>query len=104
MVAAGVVIVLIALLGFASRYKPYPPMPVKVYILCSVCVCVIITLLLQEHPDVVSGGIWAFHFGYDNSAFPSMERAAQLIQNSGTYVDIHMGGFNMARVFRNNYF
>ena len=30
-----------------------------------------------------SGGIWAFHFGYDNTAFPSMERAAQLIHNSG---------------------
>ena len=30
-----------------------------------------------------SGGIWAFHFGYDNNAYPSMERAAQLIQNTG---------------------
>ncbi len=37
----------------------------------------------QEHPNIVSGGIWAFHFGYDNKAFPSMERAAQLILNSG---------------------
>ena len=40
-------------------------------------------IVTQEHPTVVSGGIWAFHFGYDNSAFPSMERAAQLIHNSG---------------------
>ncbi len=31
-----------------------------------------------------SGGIWAFHFGYDNNAYPSMERAAQLIQDTGT--------------------
>ena len=30
-----------------------------------------------------SAGIWAFHFGYDNDAYPSMERAAQLINNSG---------------------
>ena len=30
-----------------------------------------------------SGGIWAFHFGYDNSAYPSMERAAQLIEDTG---------------------
>ena len=33
---------------------------------------------------MVSGGIWAFHFGYDNNGWPSMERAAQLIENSGT--------------------
>ena len=30
-----------------------------------------------------SGGIWAFHFGYDNNAYPSMEKAAQLIENTG---------------------
>ena len=30
-----------------------------------------------------SGGIWAFHFGYDNQAYPSMERAARLIENTG---------------------
>lgn len=30
-----------------------------------------------------SAGIWAFHFGYDNDAYPSMERASQLINNSG---------------------
>ena len=30
-----------------------------------------------------SAGIWAFHFGYDNDAKPSMERAAQFINNSG---------------------
>ncbi|XP_064404769.1 PGAP2-interacting protein-like isoform X2 [Halichondria panicea] len=63
-IKVGVAIILLALLGFASRYRPYPPMPV------------------EEHPNIVSGGIWAFHFGYDNKAFPSMERAAQLILNS----------------------
>lgn len=83
------VIILFALLGFVSRYQPYPSMPVKVQIssTCNiVCVSMILYthILYQEHPNVVSGGIWAFHFGYDNSAFPSMERAAQLIQNSGT--------------------
>lgn len=35
-----------------------------------------------------SGGIWAFHFGYDNNAYPSMERAAQLIQNTGELLTI----------------
>ena len=40
-------------------------------------------LCAQEHPKMFSGGIWAFHFGYDNNAYPSMERAAQLIQNTG---------------------
>lgn len=38
---------------------------------------------MKEHPKIFSGGIWAFHFGYDNSAYPSMERAAQLIENTG---------------------
>lgn len=32
-----------------------------------------------------TAGIWAFHFGYDNQAYPSMERAAQLIENSGLW-------------------
>lgn len=46
-----------------------------------------------------SGGIWAFHFGYDNNAYPSMERAAQLIQNTGEYVrlvnDLHKTVYNV---------
>ena len=33
-----------------------------------------------------SAGIWAFHFGYDNDAFPSMEKAAQLINNTGSVI------------------
>lgn len=36
---------------------------------------------------MISGGIWAFHFGYDNYGWPSMERAAQLIQNTGKWTD-----------------
>lgn len=32
-----------------------------------------------------SAGIWAFHFGYDNNAYPSMEKAAQLINNTGCH-------------------
>lgn len=45
-------------------------------------------LCVQEHPKMFSGGIWAFHFGYDNNAYPSMERAAQLIQNTGELLTI----------------
>ena len=56
-------------------------------------------LNFQEHPKMFSGGIWAFHFGYDNNAYPSMERAAQLIQNTGEYVrlvnDLHKTVYNV---------
>ena len=37
-----------------------------------------------------SAGIWAFHFGYDNNAYPSMERAAQFINNSGQLKTQHI--------------
>ncbi|CAI8002702.1 PGAP2-interacting protein [Geodia barretti] len=61
-------ILLLALLGFAYRYHPISP------------------TRQTEHPTMFSAGIWAFHFGYDNDAKPSMERAAQFINNSGVDV------------------
>ncbi|GFN75081.1 pgap2-interacting protein [Plakobranchus ocellatus] len=33
-----------------------------------------------------TAGIWTFHFGYDNKGWPSMERAAQMINDTGVDV------------------
>jgi len=67
-IQAAMFIFLLATLGLAYRYQPPLQMPEK------------------EHPKMFSAGIWAFHFGYDNDAYPSMERASQLINNSGVDV------------------
>ncbi len=40
---------------------------------------------------MISAGIWAFHFGYDNTGWPSMERAATLLENSGRVEELYSG-------------
>lgn len=39
---------------------------------------------IQEDPRVFSAMIWTVHFAYDNVGWPSFERAAQMINDTGT--------------------
>lgn len=43
----------------------------------------------QVHPKAdITAGIWAYHFGYDNRGWPSMEPAAKLINETGGYWEL----------------
>ncbi|EDO47830.1 predicted protein [Nematostella vectensis] len=41
---------------------------------------------VKEDPRVFSAMIWTVHFGYDNKGWPSFERAAQMINDTGVDV------------------
>ena len=41
-----------------------------------------ILFCLQEEANVFSAMIWTVHFAYDNTGWPSFERAAQMISDT----------------------
>ncbi|XP_059144809.1 PGAP2-interacting protein-like [Physella acuta] len=41
---------------------------------------------VKSNPKIFTAGIWTYHFGYDNKGWPSMERAATMINNTGVDV------------------
>ncbi|RUS85556.1 hypothetical protein EGW08_006699, partial [Elysia chlorotica] len=62
-------IFLVGQFGMMKRYAKYQPVPRP-----------------KADAKVFTAGIWTFHFGYDNQGWPSMERAAQLINDTGVDV------------------
>ena len=48
-------------------------------------------LFHQEDPKVFSAMIWTVHFAYDNVGWPSFERAAQMINDTGMFMVPDLG-------------
>ncbi|KAK7498732.1 hypothetical protein BaRGS_00010109 [Batillaria attramentaria] len=62
-------IVVIGLLGFGHRQDPHRH-----------------ELPKKANPRDFTAAIWTYHFGYDNKGWPSLERSAELLNNTGADV------------------
>ncbi|GFR60702.1 PGAP2-interacting protein-like [Elysia marginata] len=62
-------IVLVGQAGMVKRVAKYQPAPRP-----------------KTDLKMFTAGVWTFHFGYDNKGWPSMERAAQMINDTGVDV------------------
>ena len=57
----------------------------------------LILFCLQEEINVFSAMIWTVHFAYDNTGWPSFERAAQMISDTSMlfiYSQIHLCSYS----------
>ena len=57
----------------------------------------LILFCLQEDANVFSAMIWTVHFAYDNTGWPSFERAAQMISDTSMlfiYSRIHLCSYS----------
>ncbi|KAK3732782.1 hypothetical protein RRG08_041092 [Elysia crispata] len=62
-------IFLLGQFGMIKRFAKYQPAPRQ-----------------KADSKIFTAGVWTFHFGYDNKGWPSMERAAQMINDTGVDV------------------